>query len=95
VTEGTTTSPKAPPLSVAQEALWYQSLLAPDRVSYNETISIRKDGPFDVGSFRRTFNEIVRRHEAWRTTFDTVGGQPVQVVQAATGSTSRCSTSAT
>jgi amino acid adenylation domain-containing protein len=83
VTEGTIASPKAPPLSVAQEALWYQSLLAPDRVSYNETISIRKDGPFDVGSFRRTFNEIVRRHEAWRTTFDTVGGEPAQLVQAA------------
>ncbi len=31
--------------------------------------------------FRRAFNEIVRRHEAWRTTFDTVDGEPVQVVQ--------------
>jgi amino acid adenylation domain-containing protein len=84
VTEAeTTTTPEAPPLSVAQEALWYQSCLAPNRVSYNETISIRKDGPFDVGSFRRAFNEIVRRHEAWRTTFDVIGGEPVQVVQPA------------
>jgi amino acid adenylation domain-containing protein len=83
VTEAKVSSPKAPPLSVAQEALWYQSLLAPSQVSYNETISIRKDGPFDVGSFRRAFNEIVRRHEAWRTTFDIIGGEPVQVVQPA------------
>ena len=75
--------PGAPPLSVAQEALWYQSLLVPNQVSYNETISIRKDGPFDVGSFRRAFNEIVRRHEAWRTTFDVIDGEPVQVVQPA------------
>jgi amino acid adenylation domain-containing protein len=73
----------APPLSVAQEALWYVSLLAPNRISYNEAISFRKDGPFDVRAFRRAFNEIVRRHEAWHTTFDTVGGEPVQVVQPA------------
>jgi amino acid adenylation domain-containing protein len=75
------TSPAAPPLSVAQEALWYVSLLAPNRISYNEMISIRKDGPFDVRAFRRAFHEIVRRHEAWRTIFDTVGGEPVQLVQ--------------
>ncbi len=73
--------PGAPPLSVAQEALWYLSLLVPHQISYNEAITIRKDGPFDASSFCRAFNEIVRRHEAWRTTFDIVGGQPVQVLQ--------------
>ncbi|HEY4098048.1 MAG TPA: condensation domain-containing protein [Baekduia sp.] len=76
VTEGA----EAAPLSVAQEALWYASLLAPNRISYNETVSIRKDGPFDVAAFRRAFDEIVARHEIWRTTFDRVGGVPVQVV---------------
>jgi amino acid adenylation domain-containing protein len=81
VTETTAPSSEAPPLSVAQEALWYMSRLAPNQISYNETISIRKDGQFDLQAFRRAFNEIVRRHEAWRTTFDTVGGEPIQVVQ--------------
>ncbi|HEY5252037.1 MAG TPA: condensation domain-containing protein [Acidimicrobiales bacterium] len=71
----------APPLSVAQEALWYLSLLVPNQISYNEAITIRKDGPFDVSAFRRAFNEIVRRHEAWRTTFEIVAGEPVQVLQ--------------
>jgi amino acid adenylation domain-containing protein len=80
-TAGTSSGP--PPLSVAQEGLWYVSRLAPNRISYNETISIRKDGPFDVWAFRRAFDEIVRRHEAWRTTFDTVGGEPVQLVRPA------------
>ncbi len=73
----------APPVSVAQEALWYASLLAPNRLSYNETVSIRKDGAFDAGAFRRAFDEIVRRHEAWRTTLDTIGGAPAQVVRPA------------
>src|SRR5271166_5958451 len=57
--------------------------LAPNGINYNETISIRKDGPFDVGSFRRAFIEIVQRHEAWRTTFDVIGSEPVQVVHPA------------
>ena len=78
-----TAVPATAPLSVAQEALWYATLLAPNQISYNETISIRKDGPLDVPAFRRAVNEIVRRHEAWRTTFDTIGGEPIQVVQPA------------
>jgi non-ribosomal peptide synthetase component F len=71
----------AAPLSVAQEALWYVSRLSPNRISYNEAISIRKDGAFDVDAFRRAFNEVARRHQAWHTTFDTLHGHPVQVVR--------------
>ena len=43
------------PVSVAQEALWYVSVLDPGRLSYNETVSIRKDGPLDVPALRRAF----------------------------------------
>ena len=68
------------PLSVDQEALWYLSHLAPASPVYNEAVSIRKDGPFDVDAFRLAFNEFVRRHEAWRTTFATVKDEPTQVV---------------
>jgi amino acid adenylation domain-containing protein len=71
----------APPLSVAQEALWYLTLLAPGQISYNEMITIRKDGAFDAAIFRRSFNEVVRRHETWHTTFDNVGGAAVQVLR--------------
>ena len=75
---------EARPLSVAQEALWYHSLLRPGHLAYNETISIRKDGPLDVAALRSAFTEIVRRHDAWRTTFETVGAEPVRVVHTAT-----------
>lgn len=71
---------QAAPLSVAQEALWDQAILAPTALPYNEAISIRKDGPLDLGALRLAFNAIVHRHTAWRTTFDTVNGEPVQVV---------------
>jgi amino acid adenylation domain-containing protein len=83
VAQTVTADPAPPPLSVAQEALWYVSLLAPNRISYNETISIRKDGPLDLGALRRAFDEIVRRHQAWRTTFDSIGAEGVQVVRPA------------
>ncbi|HWH21236.1 MAG TPA: condensation domain-containing protein [Solirubrobacterales bacterium] len=69
------------PLSVAQEGIWYSSRLAPGRLIYNETVSIRKDGPLDVGALRRAFDEIVRRHEALRTNYEVIDGEPVQVVR--------------
>jgi non-ribosomal peptide synthetase component F len=81
VTQSIGTNVGPAPLSVAQEALWYLSLLFPNQISYNEAFSIRRDGPFDLDAFRRSFNEIVRRHEAWRTTFDTEKGVPIQVLR--------------
>jgi len=71
------------PLSLLQEQLWYFSRLAPDNPVYNEAVMIRKDGPFEIRAFRAAFNEIVRRHEIWRSTFDVADGEPVQVVHPA------------
>jgi amino acid adenylation domain-containing protein len=68
------------PLSVAQEQLWYFSQLVPGNPVYNEAVTIRKDGPFDVDAFRSAFREIVRRHEIWRSTFEVVDDEPLQVV---------------
>ncbi len=76
-----TVTSAASPLSVAQEALWFMHVLAPGRVNYNESIAIHRDGPLDPHALRRAFGELVRRHEAWRTTFDVVAGQAVQIVQ--------------
>jgi non-ribosomal peptide synthetase component F len=70
------------PLSVAQEAMWYLSRLAPTRLTYNETVSIHKDGPLDPPTLRRAWGEIVRRHEALRTHFEVIDGEPAQVVHA-------------
>jgi non-ribosomal peptide synthetase component F len=70
----------APPLSVAQEALWFVGMMEPGRLSYHETISIRKDGALDVDALRLAYTELLRRHAAWRTTFDRHHGEPVQIV---------------
>jgi non-ribosomal peptide synthetase component F len=71
---------EAPPLSVAQEALWYQSVLFPQEIIYNETVSVRKVGELDVAVLRRAVEGLVGRHEIWRTTFDVIDGEPTQLV---------------
>ena len=37
---------------------------------YNEPITIHYRGAFDLKAFELSFNEILRRHEIWRTSFD-------------------------
>jgi len=68
------------PLSIAQERPWYFNRLAPGVSVFNEAVTIRKDGAFDVDAFRRAFTELVHRHEAWRTTFTELDTGPVQIV---------------
>ncbi|HAN91024.1 MAG TPA: non-ribosomal peptide synthetase, partial [Nitrospira sp.] len=68
------------PLSFAQERLWVLAQLDPEGVAYNIPIALRVTGPLDVAALERSFNEVVRRHESLRTTFQSLNGVPVQVV---------------
>jgi len=68
------------PISFAQEDLWYVSRLAPLAAPYNEVAILRRSGPLDIDALSRSFDEVVRRHNAWRTTFPLVGERPVQLV---------------
>lgn len=68
------------PLSLAQRQLWYLSQLSPESVAYNELAVVHKNGPLNVGALRAAFNEFVRRHEIWRTTFALVDAEPRQIV---------------
>ncbi|MGV0024746.1 amino acid adenylation domain-containing protein [Phormidesmis priestleyi] len=69
------------PLSFAQQRLWFLAQLAPDNPFYNVSAAIRLTGTLDQKALERSFHEIVCRHAALRTTFETVDGQPVQVVK--------------
>src|ERR1700674_654430 len=68
------------PLTFAQQQLWLYAQLAPDTSLYNEPLTVRRSGPLDVSVLERSFTEIIRRHEAWRTTFPVIDGQPLQRV---------------
>ncbi|MCI0724046.1 MAG: amino acid adenylation domain-containing protein, partial [Acidobacteria bacterium] len=68
------------PLSFAQQRLWFLNQLEPDSPFYNIAASIRLVGPLNVAVLEQSLNEIIRRHEALRTTFPSVDGRLFQVV---------------
>ncbi|HEX2269376.1 MAG TPA: amino acid adenylation domain-containing protein [Pyrinomonadaceae bacterium] len=68
------------PLSFAQQRLWFLDQLEPGLVAYNIPAAVRLAGKLDVAVLNWSLNEIIRRHESLRTTFNSVAGQPVQIV---------------
>jgi len=68
------------PLSFGQQQVWLLAQLAPDSPVYNECVTIHLPGPLDGVALEQSFNEIIRRHEAWRTSFPIVDGQPIQMI---------------
>src|SRR5262245_57712015 len=56
-----------PPISPEQRQVWLHAAMAPGVPLYNEAITIHRKGSFDLASLERSLNEILRRHEAWRT----------------------------
>src|SRR5689334_10469631 len=68
----------APPLSLAQQRLWLLAQLSPSSPVYNEPIMVHIDEFVDPAVMAASLTEIVRRHEAWRTVFRTVDGEPRQ-----------------
>ena len=66
------------PLSFAQQRLWFLDQLVPNNPFYNVPAALRLTGSLNFSALQQTFNEIVRRHEALRTTLAVVSGQPVQ-----------------
>jgi len=68
------------PVSHAQERLWFVNQLEPGSPAYNLPIVLRAEGQLDLGVLESSLNEIIRRHEALRTTFAVIGGQPMQLV---------------
>ncbi len=68
------------PLSFAQQRLWFIDQLEPGNSVYNFPAAVRLKGPLNMVALERSINEIVKRHEALRTTFITVDGRPVQLI---------------
>ncbi len=72
-----------PPLSFAQQRLWFIHQLLPASTEYNIARAVRLRGAVRVGVLAASLREIVRRHAVLRTTFALHDGQPVQVIAAA------------
>jgi amino acid adenylation domain-containing protein/FkbH-like protein len=70
------------PASFAQQRLWFLDQLEPGNPIYNVPQMFRLRGRLDLEALRQSLHEIARRHEALRTTFTAVHGQPMQVIAA-------------
>src|SRR5436309_1745516 len=69
--------------SFAQQRLWVLDQLDSGMTAYNNGGAVRFKGVLNVPAFERTLDEVVRRHEALRTTFCLLSEGPMQVVHPA------------
>jgi amino acid adenylation domain-containing protein len=73
----------APPLSYAQERMWFLEQYAPGTATYHMWLPLRVAGPLDEGALREALDALEARHESLRMRFPaTVDGQPAVEVAA-------------
>jgi amino acid adenylation domain-containing protein len=63
-------------LSFAQERMWFLDRLEPQSAAYNMPAAFHLRGRLSVSALRRSLEEIVRRHEVLRSSFDEAFGEP-------------------
>ncbi|MCC5645816.1 amino acid adenylation domain-containing protein [Nostoc sp. CHAB 5824] len=68
------------PCSFAQERVYFIQQLAPESSAYQFQATMRFKGQLDVAVLQQCLNEIVRRHEIFRTTYPAVNGRLFQVI---------------
>ncbi len=67
-------------VSFAQERLWFLDQLVPNNPFYNIAAAVLLHGWLNSTVLAESINESVRRHEAFRTTFASIEGRPIQVI---------------
>jgi amino acid adenylation domain-containing protein len=68
------------PLSFAQARLWFLYQLEGATGTYNMTGALSLSGSLQVEALKQALGAIIQRHESLRTSFQTVDGVPVQVI---------------
>ena len=66
--------------SFAQQRLWFLDRLAPGNPFYTVSLSVPIAAAVDRQALQRSLDEVVRRHEALRTTFAERDGQTLQCI---------------
>ena len=68
------------PLSFSQQRLWFIDQLYHGSSFYNIPIAFHIQGNLNIAALQQSLNEIIKRHEVWRTNFTLVDGEPVQEI---------------
>jgi amino acid adenylation domain-containing protein len=69
-----------PPLSPAQERLWFLDRLEPGNPAYNVPLAFRLRGPLSAARLAASLTAVAGRHEALRATFSESAGRPRQEI---------------
>lgn len=77
----TTGSARTLPLTGLQRGLWFLDRWDPGSATYNIAWVFEFDGPVDLDLLERAVDQVVRRHDALRTTFGFDGTGPVQILR--------------
>src|SRR6267142_3634736 len=67
-------------VSFAQQRLWFLDQLEPNRASYNVPRAILLKGSLDLQALRRSLDELIARHEPFRTSFSSTDGTVRQII---------------
>ncbi|AFY44059.1 non-ribosomal peptide synthetase [Nostoc sp. PCC 7107] len=70
------------PLSFSQQRLWFIDQLYHGSSFYNIPIAWHIKGQLNITALQQSLNEILKRHEVWRTNFQIVNGEPSQKITA-------------
>lgn len=72
--------PATAPLSFIQRQMWLIDQLAPGNPAYHLPYGFRLRGALDLAALEASFNAVISRHEALRTTFAMRDGEPLQQI---------------
>ncbi|MBD2816427.1 amino acid adenylation domain-containing protein, partial [Xenorhabdus sp. Flor] len=74
------------PLSFAQQRLWFLAQFEGISETYHIPVALRLRGQLDINAWQRALNRLFARHEALRSVFITMDGQPqVELLPAESG----------
>src|SRR5437867_4480879 len=72
--------PRYWPMASGQLRVWFVEQLADGIVANNLSFGVRLTGELNPAALDLSLRVVVDRHEALRTTFDIIDGEPVQLI---------------
>ncbi|WP_225732754.1 condensation domain-containing protein, partial [Nocardia sp. JCM 34519] len=76
--------PEYPPLSLAQQRMWFLNRFDADSAANNIPAAVRLTGALDLAALRGAVADVVARHESLRTIYPSQGGVAYQKVLSST-----------